>query len=123
MQEGTEPDSVASILESFVTFTSSEWGWILQLEVKRPCQKWDSNPRLHSENRNPSTEEGTPPCVWRLRPLGHPDLNSREKNSSNLVGRKLLGLFELWLNSCGLYRSCSEIRPPYEAQRDALSGT
>src|SRR4029434_10054309 len=23
----------------------------------------------------------------------------------------------------GLYRSCSEIRPPYEAQRDALSGT
>src|SRR4029434_3956732 len=61
MHEGTQPDSVASILESFVTFTSSEWVWILQLEVKRPCQKWDSNLRLHSETRNPSTEEGTPP--------------------------------------------------------------
>ena len=61
MQEGTELDSVASILESFVTFSSSEWGWILQLEVKRSCQKWDLNPRLHSETRNLSTEEGRAP--------------------------------------------------------------
>ncbi len=37
------------------------------------CQKWDSNPRLHSETRSPVSTEGLEPWVWRLRPLGHPD--------------------------------------------------
>ena len=47
---------------------------MLILEIKKSmCQKWDSNPRLHSETRSPSSVEGFEPWVWRLRPLGHPD--------------------------------------------------
>ena len=38
------------------------------------CQKWDSNPRPHSWTRTFSESEECYSWVWRLRPLGHPDI-------------------------------------------------
>ena len=47
---------------------------------KKQCQEWDLNPRLHSETRTPvpiaQWEGMLSPWVWRLRPLGHPDIGS-----------------------------------------------
>ena len=42
------------------------------------CQKWDSNPRPHSWTRTLMPRYGKDyyPWVWRLRPLGHPDIHT-----------------------------------------------
>src|SRR4029434_10116984 len=64
------------------------------------CQKWDSNPRLPE----------------RLRP----ERSALDRSAIQTACRANL---ERVRARSGLYRSCSEIRPPSEAQRDALSGT
>ena len=43
---------------------------------ENPCQKWDSNPRPHTWTRMLLCSQRKRPYswVWRLRPLGHPDI-------------------------------------------------
>ena len=38
------------------------------------CQKWDSNPRPHTWTRILLLRKESYSWVWRLRPLGHPDM-------------------------------------------------
>ena len=46
----------------------------------KSCQKWDSNPRPHLWTRilSPSMGGRNYPWVWRLRPLGHPDISDNQ---------------------------------------------
>ena len=46
------------------------------------CQKWDSNPRPHSWTRMLlcSQRKRLYSWVWRLRPLGHPDIPSLRRD-------------------------------------------
>ena len=53
------------------------------------CQKWDSNPRPHTWTRTLSVcrnlQKEFEPWVWRLRPLGHPDLTIWQNLKRTLV--------------------------------------
>ena len=44
--------------------------------MQKLCQKWDSNPRLQwrPETSKPLVKGKLITWVWRLRPLGHPDM-------------------------------------------------
>ena len=55
---------------------SGSWTCVFNLACEKYCQKWDLNPRPHSWTRTlyPKLSEGNKPWVWRLRPLGHPDM-------------------------------------------------
>ena len=41
------------------------------------CQKWDSNPRPHTWTRILHLWKESNSWVWRLRPLGHPDMQTK----------------------------------------------
>ena len=54
----------------------------LTFDLEKLCQKWDSNPRLQMETRTlVRWGSASYAWVWRLRPLGHPDL----EHSRNLL--------------------------------------
>ena len=64
--------NIPSFQNEFFTVSFRKWAlkWNQNL-----CQKWDSNPRLQMETRTLVRWcSASYAWVWRLRPLGHPDL-------------------------------------------------
>ena len=54
------------------------------LFFKLVCQEWDLNPRPHTRTRiltDPYQGTKAVPWVWRLRPLGHPDIDICSKEN------------------------------------------
>ena len=57
------------------TLTASKYTIDWLNKIQKLCQKWDSNPRLQMETRTLVRWcSASLTWVWRLRPLGHPDL-------------------------------------------------
>ena len=79
---------VSGVMASIVAFQAVDRGSIprwrsffdyfhYKNNKNKSCQKWDSNPRPHSWTRmlSPTVGGRSYPWVWRLRPLGHPDMS------------------------------------------------
>ncbi len=88
---------------------------VLFSTFENPCQKWDSNPRPHSWTRMLLClqRKRLYSWVWRLRPLGHPDMYDCEFDCWR-IDRSVLqstGIIQMEVSNVSRFHIVKDISP------------